>query len=185
MRHLLALAAIALSVVSFTGIADAQVTAGMDLAGVINQNLSSNHAYVGQPVTLRNVSSESGNIRGATMYGTVVKAVPAAQGRPGQIQLRFTRLVLSNGTTYAVNGVVSGMQANTKNNTLKEVGGALAGMLVGNMIGKTIFHTGLGGFLGAAGGYLIAKNNRQNVNVPAGSAVRVTIRSARRQASHY
>jgi hypothetical protein len=185
MRHLLALAALALSVVSFTGIADAQVSAGMDLAGVINQNLSSNHAYVGQPVTLRNVSSESGSIRGATMYGTVTKAVPAGQGRPGQVQLRFTRLVLSNGATYAVDGVVSGMQAQTKNNALKEVGGALAGMLVGNAIGKTIFHTGLGGFIGAAGGYLIAKNNRQNVNVPAGSAVRVTLRSARRQASHY
>jgi hypothetical protein len=185
MRHLLALATLALSVVSFTGIANAQVTAGMDLAGVINQNISSNHAYVGQPVTLRNVSSESGSIRGATLYGTVTKAVPAGQGRPGQVQMRFTRLVLPSGATYAVNGVVSGMQANTKSNALKEVGGAVAGMLIGNAIGKTIFHTGLGGFLGAAGGYLIAKNNRENVNVPAGTAVRVTIRSARRQASHY
>jgi hypothetical protein len=77
------------------------------------------------------------------------------------------------------------MQANTKSNALKEVGGAVAGMLVGNMIGKTIFHTGIGGLLGAAGGFLIAKNNHQNVVVPAGTAVRVTLRSARRQASRY
>jgi hypothetical protein len=61
-------------------------------------------------------------------------------------------------------------------------------MIVGNIIGKTIFHaaTGIGGFLGAAGGYLIAKNNRANVVVPQGSAVRVTLRSVRRQAvRHY
>jgi hypothetical protein len=185
MRHLLALAALAASVVSFTGIADAQVAAGTALAGTITQSISSNHAYVGEPVTLRNVSSESGSIRGATMYGTVTSAVPAGQGRPGKVQMRFTRLVLPSGATYAVDGVVSGMQANTKNNALKEAGGALAGMLIGNMIGKTIFHTGIGGFLGAAGGFLIAKNNRQNVVVPSGTAVRVTVRSARRQATHY
>lgn len=119
------------------------------------------------------------------MYGTVTSAVPASQGRPGKVQMRFTRLVLPSGATYAVDGVVSGMQANTKNNALKEAGGALAGMLIGNMIGKTIFHTSLGGVLGAAGGFLIAKNNRQNVVVPSGTAVQVTVRSARRQATHY
>ncbi len=185
MRQLLALAALAVSMVSFTGIADAQVAAGTDLAGVITQSISSNHAYAGEPVTLRNVSSESGGVRGATLYGTVTSAVPAGQGRPGKVQMHFTRLVLPSGATYAVDGVVSGMQANTKSNALKEVGGAVGGMLLGNIIGKTIFHTGIGGLLGAAGGFLIAKNNRQNVVVPAGTAVRVTVRSARRQASHY
>ena len=72
---------------------------------------------------------------------------------------------------------------NTKSNALKEAGGALAGMLVGNAIGKTLFHTGAGGAVGAIGGFAVAKNNRSNVVVPAGSNVVVQIVSARRQAS--
>jgi uncharacterized membrane protein YebE (DUF533 family) len=122
------------------------------------------------------------------MYGTVTRVVRPGQGRNAQVQMTFTRLVMPSGATYAIDGVVTGAQVQTKNNALKEVGGAVAGMIVGNIIGKTIFHaaTGIGGFLGAAGGYLIAKNNRANVSVPQGSAVRVTLRSVRRQAvRHY
>lgn len=183
MRQLLALAALAVSVVSFTGLADAAPAAGTQVAGTITQSISSNHAWVGETVVLHNVAGPG--MSGGTMYGTVTHVQPAGQGRPGQIQMRFSRLVLPSGATYAVDGVVSGMQANTKNNALKEAGGALAGMLVGNMIGKTIFHTNIGGALGAAGGFLVAKNNRQNVVVPSGTTVRVTLRAARRQASHY
>lgn len=184
MRNLLALAALALSVVSVTGVAGAAPVAGTQLAGVITSTVSTSNAVVGQSVVLRHVSDGRGDIAGATMYGSVTHVVRAGQGRPAQLQMRFTRLVLPSGATYAVDGVTTGMQANTKNNTLKEAGGALAGMLVGNMIGKTIFHASGGGLVGAAGGFLIAKNNRQNMDVPAGSAVRVTLQSARRQASH-
>jgi len=184
MRHLLAVTALALSVFSITGVASAAPASGEVLAGTMTSSVSTANAAVGQTVTLRNVRSESGDVSGGTMYGTVTRVVRAGQGRPAQLQMRFTRLVLPSGATYAVDGVVSGMQSNTKNNALKEAGGALAGMLVGNMLGKTIFHAGGGGFLGAVGGFLIAKNNRQNMTVPSGSAVRVTLRSARRQASH-
>jgi hypothetical protein len=120
------------------------------------------------------------------MYGTVTRVVRAGQGKTAQLLMTFHRLVLPSGATYAVNGTVTGMQSQTKSNALKEVGGAVAGMIVGNIIGKTIFHAsnGIGGFLGAAGGYLVAKNNRENMTVPSGSAVRVTLRTARRQASH-
>jgi len=118
------------------------------------------------------------------MYGTITHVVRAGQGRSAQIQMTFNRLRLANGTTYAINGVVTGMQANTKSNAVKEAGGAVAGMLVGNMLLKTIFHASGGGLLGAAGGYLIAKNNRENMTIPAGSVVRVELRSVRRQASH-
>jgi hypothetical protein len=184
MRTLLAVTALALSVLSITGVASAAPVSGTQLAGTITTTVDSGSAYVGQPVTMTHVYSESGDISGAKMYGTVTKVVRAGQGRSAQLQMVFTKLVLSSGTTYAVNGIVTGMQANTKNNALKEAGGALAGMLVGNMIGKTIFHASGGGFLGAAGGFLIAKNNRQNMTVPSGSTVRVTLRSVRRQA-HY
>ncbi len=183
MRHLLSSAAAAVMVLSLVSPVSAAPAAGQQYAGTITNTLNTGSAYVGEPVTLTHVSSEGGDIAGARMYGTVTNVVRAGQGRSAQIQITFNRLVLPNGTTYAIDGVVTGMQSNTKSNALKEVGGAVAGMLIGNMIGKTIFHASGGGFLGAAGGFLAAKNNRQNMVVPAGSVVRVTLRSARRQAS--
>jgi hypothetical protein len=187
MRQLFASTAAVLTVLFAAQIASAAPYAGAQYAGVITTNVSTSNAVVGQAVTLSNVTSEDGSVRGAHMYGTVTRVVRAGQGRPAQLQMTFTRLVLPSGATYAVDGVVTGMQAQTKNNALKEIGGAVAGMIVGNIIGKTIFHasTGIGGFLGAAGGYLVAKNNKENMTVPQGSAVRVTLRSVRRQATRH
>lgn len=159
---------------------------GTQLNGTITSDLNSKNAYIGEPVVLTNVTSAdgSGRIVGARLYGTVTKAVRAGQGRPGEIDMTFTRLRLASGTTYAVSGQVTGMKVNTKNNALKEAGGALAGMLVGNLIGKVIFHMSGAGFLGAAGGFLIAKNNRQDVSVPQGSVVGVRLNVVRQQPYH-
>jgi hypothetical protein len=90
-------------------------------------------------------------------------------------------MVMSDGSTYAVDGVVTGMQAQTRTNAAKEAGGAVAGMLIGNAIGKTIFHAGGGGVVGAIGGFLVAKNNRQNMAIAAGTTVTVHMLSVRRQ----
>lgn len=184
MRHLYASAATVLSILLLTQAALSAPYAGEQYAGVINTTINTSNAYVGEHVALDHVTSQNGSVSGAHMYGTVTHVVRAGQGRPAQLQMTFTRLTLANGSSYAIDGIVTGMKAQTKNNALKEAGGAIAGMIVGNIVGKTIFHasTGIGGFLGAAGGYLIARNNRENMSVPAGSAVRVTLRSVRRQA---
>jgi hypothetical protein len=165
--------------------AQAALTAGSLLNGTVNQDLSSNHAYVGEHVTLSNVTSAdgSGSVTGGTLYGHVAEVQPAGQGRPGKIRLAFDRLVTSR-ATYAVDTTVTQTQTQTKNNALKEAGGALAGMFVGNMIGKTIFHTGIGGALGAAGGFLLAKNNHSNVNISHGTMVQVRVNAVTRRQSH-
>jgi len=183
MRALIAATLIAGFIAGGSGTALAAPAAGTQYAGVLSQSVDTKSAYVGQPVTLTHVTSQDGSVAGATMYGTVTSVTKPGQGKTAQIQMSFTKLVTTSGT-YAVSGVVTGMQAQTKSNAGKEIAGAVAGMLVGNMIGKAIFHASGGGFLGAVGGYLVAKNNRQNVSVPAGSVVRVSLRSVRRQASH-
>lgn len=183
MRYLLAAAALAATVLSATPPASAALAAGSHYAGVITTTVDTGSAHVGQPVRLVHVNGSG--VSNATMYGSVTKVVRAGQGRPAELQMTFTRLVLPSGTSYATDGVVTGMHANTKNNALKEAGGALAGMIVGNMIGKTVFHASGGGLIGAAGGFLIAKNNRQNMTVPAGTGVSVTLRSVRRQSGHH
>ncbi|MEO9170601.1 MAG: hypothetical protein ABI282_04170 [Candidatus Baltobacteraceae bacterium] len=166
--------------------AQAALTSGSLLNGTINDNYSSNHATVGQAVTLSNVTSDdgSGSVTGGKLYGHVSAVQAASQGRPGKISFAFTKLVTGSGSTYYVDTTITKMQANTKNNALKEAGGALAGMLVGNMLGKTIFHSGAGGFLGAAGGFLLAKNNKENVNVTKGSLIQVRVNSVTRRQSH-
>ena len=166
---------------TLTMVAAQALTSGETLSGTLNQNLSSNHAYVGEPVSLSNVSGS--DVSGGTLYGYVAAVQKAGQGRPGSIQLHFNRLV-ANHYTYTVNTNVTNATVETKNNTLKEAGGALAGMLVGNAIGKTVFHTNVGGAVGAAGGFLLAKNNRQDVNMPAGATVQVQVISVVRRQSH-
>jgi hypothetical protein len=169
-------------VASGVAIASAQI-AGSDVNGTITQSLSSNSAYVGEPVLLRYVTSAdgSGRVSGGKLYGKVTEVVRAGQGRPGKIGMYFSTLILPSGEQLTVSGRPTAMQANTKNNAGKEAAGAVVGMLVGNMIGKTIFHTDIGGAAGAGGGFLLAKNNRQNITIPSNSVVTVHLASVRRQ----
>lgn len=160
----------------------AQVYAGETVAGTMNQSLNTGNAYVGESVSASNVRSGNGSIGGATLYGHVAAVQRAGMGRPAKLRIIFTQLRLANGTTYGIDGVVTAMNTNTKSNVGREAIGAVGGMIAGNILGKTIFHSGMGGLLGAAGGFLIAHNDRQNMAVPAGSAVRVDLRSARLQA---
>ena len=165
--------------------ASAAPQVGTMLDGTIDQNLSSNHAFAGQTVSLSNVTSDDGsrNVRGARLYGTVSEVQSAGQGRPGRIRLNFTTLILANGARYAVNTTVTNMRVETKSNAVNEAGGALAGMLLGNAVGKTLFGGSAGGAVGAAGGFLLAHNNRQNINIPQGSVVQVQLNSVTRRQS--
>jgi hypothetical protein len=154
----------------------AQVTPGTILTGSFDQNLSSNHAQVGDTVTISNAHSDNHDINGAKIYGHVASVQPAGQGRPGKITFGYDRLVTRSGSVYAIRGYTSNVNVQTKNNTGKELLGAGAGALVGGLIGH-----GVGALIGAAGGAVAAKNNRQNVLVPQGSSISVTVTRSRRQ----
>ena len=156
----------------------AQLTPGTTLTGNIDQNLSSNHAYVGEMVTISNAHSPNNDILGATVWGHVSSVQPAGQGTPGKITLAFDKVQTRSGGVYAVRGYATNVNVQTKNNTLKEVGGAAAGALVGGLL----FH-GVGALIGAGGGALLAKNNRQNVNISQGSQVSLQVVRARRQSN--
>jgi hypothetical protein len=166
--------------------ANAALTQGSLLDGTIDGDYSSNHAYAGQSVTVSNVTTDdgSGGVRNGHLYGYVYSVQKAGQGTPGKIRFRFTELVTGNGARYTIDSRVTQMKAQTKSNAGKEAGGALAGMLVGNAIGKTLFGGSAGGAVGAAGGFLLAKNNRQDIDVPAGSFIQVELLSVSRRQSH-
>lgn len=161
--------------------ASAQISAGTELSGTIDQNLDSKSAVVGQRFTMSNVHSQDNNINGATIYGHVDEVQAASQGRAAKISIAFDKLHTRSGGSYALDGRATAVQQNTKNNTLNEAGGAVAGMIVGNILGKKL-GTNAGGLLGAAGGYVYAKNAKQNVTIPQNSTVTVQVIRARRQA---
>ncbi|MBV9270608.1 MAG: hypothetical protein JO165_05910 [Candidatus Eremiobacteraeota bacterium] len=177
---LAAVLAVVASVLS-TLVVQASPVAGGQYTGQIANPIDSRTAYVGQSVQLTRVNGPG--VNDGIMYGTVSNVVHAGQGRRAQLQITFHRLVTGN-ATYAVDGVVTSANAQTKTNVGREAVGAVAGMLVGNAIGKTVFHTGLGGLLGAAGGFLIARNNRQDLAISKNSTVNVKLLSSHRQSSH-
>lgn len=164
-------------------VASAQISPGTTLVGNIDQSLDSGSVQVGQRFTMHNVHSQDNNISNAVIYGHVADVQRASQGRTAKIQLAYDKLRTASGTSYNLQGRTENVQVNTKNNTLKEVGGALAGMIVGNVLGKWV-GTNIGGVLGAGGGYLYAKNSRQNVTIPQNAVVSVQVLRAYRQASH-
>jgi hypothetical protein len=150
------------------------------LTGLIAGSLDSKSAYAGEPVTLYNVASNDGAIVHGTLLGTVTDVTPAGQGRNAQVRMHFDRLRNLDGSETRIDGVVVSVEVKTKSNAAKEIGGALLGMLAGNAIGKAFGING-GGIAGAAGGFLIAKDNRANVVIPADSAVTVQLVNPRRQ----
>lgn len=155
---------------------------GRQVTGLLQTQLDSKNAYPGEEVVLANVASPDGDVRGATLTGTVTDVTPPGQGRNAQIRIHFDSLRRADGTRVPVDGIVESMQVQTKSNALKEAGGALAGMLAGNALLQTLFGLSGGGIIGAVGGFLIAKDNRANVVIPANTAVTVQLVPLRRQA---
>jgi len=153
---------------------------GSTLIGILRTQLDSKHASVGQEISLDNVASSDGSIAHATLLGTVSDVTSAGQGRKAQIKLHFDALRRADGTIVPVDGVVVSAEVKTKSNTAKEIGGALVGMLAGNAVGKVLGLNG-GGFVGAAGGFLLAKNSDENVVIPANTTVTVQLVNQRRQ----
>ncbi len=175
-----AIATALIGLAPLTALAD--IAPGTVLVGSMDQSLSSKDVQVGQRFTMSNVHSQDNNINGATIYGHVADVQRASQGRNAKIELAFDKLRTRSGNSYALDGRATNVQTNTKNNTLKEVGGAVAGMIVGNIVGKMV-HTNVGGLLGAGGGYLYAKNSKENISIPQNAVVTVQVTQARRQAT--
>ncbi len=154
----------------------AQLAPGTTLVGSIDQNLSSNHARPGQPITISNAHTTNYDINGARIYGHVATVQAAGQGTPGKITLAFDKLNTRSGNVYQIQGYASNVDVKTKSNAGKELGGAAAGALVGGLLGH-----GVGALIGAGAGALYAKNNRENVNIEQGSTITVQIERSRRQ----
>ena len=180
MQFLKTTAALAAFTLATAGIAVAanSVAYGTLITGTLQTTMNSGSANVGDGFSMIANSASSGAswINGATIQGHVAAVQRAGQGRPGQIQLAFDRIVYRNGKSAPIYGVVTKMDVQTKSNATKEVVGAVGGMVVGNILGKWV-GTNLGGAAGAGGGYALAANNKQNVTIPSGSTMTMEVQA--------
>lgn len=143
--------------------------------------LDTGTAYVGQRFTARVVPpypEGDTDLANAVASGEVVKVTPAGQGRNPELFLSFTTITLANGSSYPINAEVTGAgtvqkQKNAGHTVLTTLGGLIAG----NVIGKVIFHaaTGIGGLIGAAGGFLIGQNKKSNMTLSPGANIQLTL----------
>lgn len=181
-NSLLALAMLA-SFVGSTMIASAQETLtlyqGAQINGRMRTTLDTGTAHVGDRFVMDVVPPyPSGNpaFQGAIIAGEVTSVTRAAQGTKAALGLQFDYLRLADGSTVDISASMTQdsrkqEQANGGHVALATLGG----MLLGNAIGKTIFHTGGGGVVGAAGGLLYGVNKKTNFQLQAGSNVQITL----------
>ena len=151
-------------------VASAQLNPGTTVTGEINRTLNSKDTQVGTSFLLESVHTSNYDVNGATLYGHVSHVQRAGQGTPGKIELAVDKINARSGNVYKIEGQVTNVQVNTKSNAGKEALAAAGGALVGGLIGK-----GWGALIGGAGGYLVAKNNKENVTIPQGSLVSVHV----------
>ena len=155
---------------------------GMDLTGTMNQTIASSSAHVGDRFVVSNVTSGSDRtVSNATIYGHVAGVTTAAQGRKARVRLAFDWIRLYDGKQYPLDARPVHINVVTKTNAGREGLGAVVGDLLGNYAGKVI-GVGLLGPVGLVGGYLMAKNDRQNVTIPQNSLVTLQVIRSLRQA---
>ncbi|MDQ2865767.1 MAG: hypothetical protein M3R51_06030 [Candidatus Eremiobacteraeota bacterium] len=179
---LMALATLA-AFVGTTFAASAQSTLtlyqGAQINGRLRTDINTGNAHVGDRFIMDVVPPyPSGNptFQGAIVAGEITSVTPAGQGKKPTLGMQFDYLRLSDGSTVNISASMTQDQRKTE----QANGGSVAlktlgGMLLGNAIGKTVFHTGGGGIVGAAGGLLYGINKKTNFDLPAGSNVQITL----------
>lgn len=180
--------ALTLAVALATGVALAQnyappqgytLAQGAQINAVMNDPLDSSVADVGDRFSMRVVGPYPNNdprFEGATITGKVLSVQRAGQGAKPQLQLGINRLIFDDGSSVQLDAEVTSEQTKPQQKSGAKVALAtIGGMLLGNLVGKTIFHTGGGGLIGAAGGFLYGYNNNTNITLPAGAPVQLTV----------
>ena len=181
-NSILALAAL-VAFASTTLAASAQATLtlyqGAQINGRLRDTIDSGTAHVGDRFVMDVVPpypSGDPSFQGAIIAGEITSVTPAGQGAKPSLGMQFDYLRLADGSTVDISASMTSDQRKQEQGS----GGhtvltTLGGMLLGNAIGKTIFHTGGGGILGAAGGLLYGINKKTNFQLAAGSNVQITL----------
>ncbi len=147
----------------------------------MQSTLDTGTAYVGERFTARVVPpypEGDTDLANAVASGEVVKVTPAGQGRNPELLVNFSTITLANGSSYPINAEVTGagttQQSKSGGHTVLTT---IGGLIAGNVLAKVIFHaaTGIGGLIGAAGGFLIGQNKKANLTLNPGATIQLTL----------
>lgn len=164
---------------------------GAQINGRLQTDINTGNAHVGDRFVMDVVPpypSGDPTFQGAIVAGEISSVTAAGQGKKPELGLQFDYLRLADGSTVNISATMTQNQQKTQQaNGARVALTTLGGMLLGNAIGKTVFHTGGGGIVGAAGGLLYGINQKTNFDLAAGSNVQITLNNTvtiRRQ-THY
>jgi hypothetical protein len=151
------------------------VKAGTVFRVRIDESLNSKTARAGDTfkTTTRDPIYSSGGVvlipAGSTIYGRVASATPAAKdGKPGNIDVRFTSLKLPNGRKATISGMLTDLDSKgtssdneggasakkTSHRNAKFIGGGAAGGLIIGGIAGGGKGAAIGAGVGAVGGFI-------------------------------
>lgn len=147
--------------------ADVNLPAGTTIDATVQQEINSKTAQDGQPFTAITSS-------GSRIHGHLSQVARANIGRKAHLTLNVDTIRFGDGTTAPLDAEVIGVGTKKQTNYVQAAGTALGGMIVGNILGKAI-GTNVGGLVGLAGGGLLAANTSSNIDVPAGSTIRIKL----------
>lgn len=147
--------------------ANVNLSAGTTIDASVQQDINSKTAQDGQTFTAVTPS-------GSRIRGHLSQVERANLGRKAHLTLNVDTITFSDGTTAPLNAEVIGVGTKKQTNYVQAAGTALGGMIVGNILGKAI-GTNVGGLVGLAGGGLLAANTSSNIEVPAGSTIRIKL----------
>ena len=174
-----------------------ELSSGTVIPVKLNQTLSSNHSYRGEPFSAT-VTSGAVLPAGTKIKGEVLAAHPLSGKNPGTLDLAFRDFIYPNGHTSAISGSPISLDGKSvtrtsngrfvakpghKTNRLTYVGyGAGAGLLVSALThGNTIKDTAIGGGLGYLFGALQKSGSRpNNVTLKAGTKLGVRLNRSTR-----
>ena len=170
-----------------------KVPSGAVIPIALDRALSSQRARVGDIVTATPISRVAGDSEfppGTRLGGVVSQADPASGTAPGVLDIDFQSALLPDGTNVPLRGTISSLdessvqtrgghliaRAGRKVNSLTAVGiGGGIGFVLGRLLRtRTLVPT----IIGAAGGYLYARDNSrfaEDARIPAGTTLGVRL----------
>jgi hypothetical protein len=157
--------------------------AGTDFVTALQNTVDTGRNHAGDKIALRTLEDVRVNEMtvvpaGATINGEVTHIDPAGRIAGGaELTLRFTELVLPNGTSYAISAAPIRFQGkgDAKESAIEIGGGAVAGGVVGGILGGSddiVKGAAAGAVVGT--GVAVATKGDQIV-LPAGRKMRVTL----------
>jgi len=149
------------------------VTKGTKFIGKLGQEISSKKSHDGDTFTLSQADTvfyRIPNLHGALIDGHLENVHPAAVGKNPAMTIVFDDIHMPDGSKVPINVKIDNLGAfDAKSHHWRTLGLMLGGAIAGHMAAGQ-HH---GGLLGAAGGYIVSQQMKNDIDVKPGTQIEV------------